>query len=246
MREDYAAAYTELSARHWWWRARRSFVLARLEALAPDAGWQRILDVGCGDGAWFEALERFGAVEGVEPDSSLAGKGRARGRSIHVQPFDRDFEAEHRFGLILFLDVLEHLDEPEEALRDAAELLEPGGKVVITVPAFDLLWTNHDEINHHRRRYVRRQLEGQVEEAGLQTVRAQYLFHWVFLAKLIVRLTESLVGPSSGIPGVPPRPLNEFLYGLSRFEQVSRLGRILPLGGSLFLVAELSTEAADR
>src|SRR5436190_189838 len=67
----YAQEYRELYERHWWWRARERFILDELARLRPAAGWGAILDVGCGDALFFDALSRFGDVEGVEPDASL-------------------------------------------------------------------------------------------------------------------------------------------------------------------------------
>ena len=71
MDPTYARAYRALYERHWWWRARERLILDRLEALRPEGGWRHVLDVGCGDGLFFDRLERYGAPEGVEPDGTL-------------------------------------------------------------------------------------------------------------------------------------------------------------------------------
>lgn len=237
MRDDYARAYEALSERHWWWRARREWLLEQVEALAPEGGWSRILDVGCGDGLWFRDLDRFGSVEGVERDSSVVtSRSREEGR-IHVRPFDESFRPGRRYGLILFLDVLEHMEDPAGALAHAAHLLASGGVILVTVPAFELLWTLHDDLNGHLRRYRRTSLSTTAARAGLEVRRMRYFFHWVFVAKLFLRLFEAVSGGDPRTPSVPPRPVNELLYRVSRLEQRLPGTRFLPVGSSLLLVA---------
>jgi 2-polyprenyl-3-methyl-5-hydroxy-6-metoxy-1,4-benzoquinol methylase len=231
----YGARYRELYQRHWWWRAREAVVTRELERLAPSNGWSRALDVGCGDGLLFPVLERCaGDVEGIEPDHGLVGADRAGGR-IHLRPFDESFQPGHRYGLILFLDVLEHMEDPEAAVAHAAELLEPGGVVLVTVPAWMHLWTTHDELNHHVTRYDASRLRTLLETA-LEVEHIRYFFRWVHKAKLAQKAWEAVTRPEPSPPSLPPAPLNALLYGVSRAEE-TLLGRIpLPMGSSLLAV----------
>jgi len=233
----YGARYRELHARHWWWRARERVVVHELERLRPPGGWSRILDVGCGDGLFFGVLRRYGKrVEGVEPDAALVSAGGGREEVIHIQPFDTDFAPDRRYGLILFLDVLEHMPDPAAAVSHAASLLESGGVVLVTVPAFRHLWTTHDDLNHHLTRYTRRQLET-ILSGPLTVEKIRYFFRWVYPAKLLVRASEAVRRPRPAPPTLPRAPLNRALYGLSRLDE-ALLGRIpLPIGSSLLAVA---------
>lgn len=237
MRADYAEAYGDLAVRHWWWRARRAWLLERIGRMAPEGGWGRILDVGCGGGLWFDDLAPFGEVEGVEPDASLARGARESGARVHVRPFDPGFRPGRRYGLILFLDVLEHMEDDAGALRHAGRLLEPGGRILVTVPAFHLLWTRHDRLNRHLRRYRRSTLDAAFARAGLAAEEIRYFFHWVFFAKLARRVVEALVEGEPRSPAVPPRPLNELLYRASRVEQKLTARAAPPFGGSLLGIA---------
>lgn len=238
----YGARYRELYRRHWWWRAREAMVLARLEGLAPAAGFGDILDVGCGDGLLLDALARFGRPQGLEPDAALLSDyGRARG-TIHVAPFDERFRPAERFGLILMLDVLEHLDDDVAALRHAARLLDRRGRLVITVPAFRMLWTGHDDINHHRTRYTAATFRRAAARAGVRIDELRYFFHWLFPLKLAVRLAERARRAPAAPASLPAAPINRACYAVSRLEQATwgRLG--LPFGSSLLAVCSASAD----
>ena len=239
MDPDYARRYRALAEGHWWWRSRNRVVVSEVQRLARPGG--RLLDVGCGPGALWPRLSAFGDIEGVELDASLVSD-EYRDR-VHVGPFDEDFVPDHTYDLILFLDVLEHLDDPVGALRHAAGLLAPGGLVLATVPAFQLLWTHHDVINHHRVRYRRHTFAAQIEEAGLDVIRARYLFHWLFAAKLLLRAREALVRPGgTDLPAIPPRALNATLERVSDMEHKVAGPLRLPFGSSFLAVAQRTTE----
>lgn len=239
MDADYAARYRELYERHWWWRARARVILDALRTHRPAGGLRTILDVGCGDGLFFNALlaiDEVVLVEGVEPAGALVSPDGPHREQIRVTPFDARFDAGRRYSVVLMLDVLEHLPDPEAALRRALDLLEPGGIFVATVPAFMALWTRHDDLNHHYTRYTKRSFGALAATVGLCIDEARYFFHWTAAAKLATRLVEALVPGAPTSPALPPALANHALYLLSRLEE-RLLGRLsVPFGTSLLIV----------
>lgn len=234
MDAEYGARYRELYQRHWWWRAREAKIAGLLERLAPPGGFGAILDVGCGDGLFFDRLRRFGEPRGIESEAALVSE-ENRGR-ITIAPFDERFVPGERFGLILMLDVVEHLDDDVAALRHARSLLAPGGLLIATVPAFRLLWTAHDDTNHHRTRYTRGGFVRAARAAGLEVRSARYFFHWLVPLKLLVRAKERLLPAAPAMAEVPSPALNRLFYGLSLLEQAT-WGRLpWPFGSSLLAV----------
>lgn len=198
----------------------------------------RILDVGCGDGVHFAALAKFGDVEGIEADASTLDPAGPWRQQIHVTPFQAPLPIRGPFDLILFLDVIEHLDDPVAALTLARSLLAPGGAVLVTVPALPWLWTSHDDLNHHRRRYTRSRLATDFAAAGLEIERMRYLFHSLIPAKLVVRLLERVRRSPPAPPRVPPAPLNAVVRMVATTEMLllAPVSRVLP-GTSLLAVA---------
>lgn len=209
-----------------------------LRRFRPAEGWKHILDVGCGDGLFFPRLREFGEVEGVESDAELVSAGNADRHRIYVGPFDARFQPEKKYSLILMLDVLEHLQDPLDALRRVRDLLEADGMFLITVPAFNILWTNHDTLNHHFTRYTAHRFRNLAEQAGLCIREQRYFYHWLFVAKIAVRLYESTFGLKPKPAEVPGKCVNASLFWLSRLEQKILSRYSFPLGSSLMVIGK--------
>jgi SAM-dependent methyltransferase len=243
---DYAQRYRTLWEGHWWWRSREAYLLGWLARLQRGSTRRdlRILDVGCGDGLFFERLEQFGRVEGLEPDASLVTDPRWRER-IRVGTLG-DVPAvvpEAAYDLVLMLDVVEHIEDDLQALRAAREALRPGGRLLLTVPALGWLWSRHDERNAHFRRYERRGLERLLRKAGFQVETVRYFFVWT-VAPLLVRRWLLPAGPGGAArlavdaaEAIPTALVNRLLTLASRGEHA--LGRFVrwPIGSSLLAVA---------
>jgi SAM-dependent methyltransferase len=235
MDREFSQRYRELYEKHWWFRVREQSILELLRRRQPPAGWKTILDIGCGDALFFPELSRIGDVEGVEPVGEVIGRDNPYRERIHVGPFDETFQPGKRYSLILMLDVLEHLENPVAALRQAVSLLEPGGSLLITVPAFRLLWTSHDTLNDHFTRYTKSSFRNVAEQAGMDISETRYMFFWLFLAKLGVRAKEAILGSKPGIPGVPPPGVNNLLSWVSRLEEKVLGALPVPFGSSLLV-----------
>ena len=208
-----------------------------VRAYKPSCGYGRILDVGCGDGLLFDKLSQLGEVEGVESDGDIVRRENPYRERIHLVPFGATFEPRQRYGLILMLDVLEHLPDPDSALAHANHLLSDRGLLIVTVPAFQVLWTNHDAINHHLCRYRRSKLHQIVVDAGFDALEERYWFQWLFPVKLALRLLESATHAGTSLPSVPPVFWNQALYALCRLEAATISKLPISFGTSIAMVA---------
>ena len=237
MEAAYATNYTRLYREHWWWRVRERILLDKVRQLLPGRlPRPRILDIGCGAGVFFDALEPIGDLEGIESDpSAVEQSGRWRSR-IHIGELDDAFTPDQAFDLILLLDVLEHVARPEDVLRRATKILAPGGWLLATVPAFDWLWTSHDELNHHVKRYSAGELRNLVSDAGLKVVETSYLFQSLLLPKLIMRAKEALTPSQREIPSIPSPAVNHMLQAWYRSEYA--IAGWLPFGSSVMAIGQ--------
>ena len=139
--------------RHWWYVGRRRILEGVVESLElPER--PEILDAGCGSGRNLEWLARFGSVTGLElsEDSLEYARGRRVG-SIVAGSLEEIPLADQSFDLVTSFDVIEHVDD-RRALREIHRVLRPGGRLFVSVPAYPFLWSEHDALNHHRRRYT--------------------------------------------------------------------------------------------
>jgi 2-polyprenyl-3-methyl-5-hydroxy-6-metoxy-1,4-benzoquinol methylase len=239
---NYGKHYRELYENHWWWRAREAILIDELLQRMPKKQDLSILDVGCGDALFFDHLRQLGNVEGVESDPELVDpRGPDRSR-ITVAPFDSSFQPGKHYDLVLMLDVLEHLDAPEEALRHGLSLLKPGGIMVITVPAFMVLWTRHDCLNKHRTRFTKQSFGRLVKSSGMRVLVSRYFFVWLSAAKLATRIVEAIFSAKPSVPKIPPPFINGLLYRISRGEEKLFRKLWVPIGSSLLVVGTLASE----
>jgi SAM-dependent methyltransferase len=229
----------ELDQLHWWYRARREVLAAliRRRALPPRGG--RILEVGCGTGHNLAMLAQFGAVEAIEVDPAARAVAEQRlGRSVGSVPLpELDGVPERAFDLIGSFDVIEHIADDAAALASIARCLKPGGRFVMTVPAHGWMWSAHDVVNHHQRRYSKVGLKRLVQGSPLRLEALGYFNSLLFPLAVGARVAGKLTGKRDSDDKLPPGPLNRALETV--FAQEARLiGRVsLPPGLSLFAVA---------
>src|ERR1700733_1246043 len=187
MDRDYELQTPQAEDRHGWYRGRRKGLERVIDDLRLPAR-ARILDAGCGSGRNMVELARHGTVTGIElAEASVAlARERGMGEVIAGSVLEMPFEADS-FDLAASLDVIEHLEDDLAALRELRRVVAPSGSLLVTVPAYQWLWSGHDEINHHFRRYTRRSLQRAGEEAGWQQVRTTYFTPLLLPAAIMLR-----------------------------------------------------------
>jgi SAM-dependent methyltransferase len=252
VRAEFYRDYFEIEEGHWWFRGRRAIFLRLLDRYLPpaDRGERRLLDVGCGSGAMLAHLERYGSPTGIESDEETVRQSRLRGTDA-VQlgnapplPFEPD-----TFDVVTALDVLEHVDDDVELLREIRRTLRPGGLLLLSVPAYQFLWGLQDEVAHHRRRYIAREVRERVVAAGLEPGRVSYFNTILFPPIAIVRLLARIRRPSdrmSDFDMTKPGTINDLLARVFASER-RLLDRVdLPFGVSIVGLAYKPDGAGPR
>jgi SAM-dependent methyltransferase len=234
-----------LEERHWWYTGMRASARALLrQALSREPHTRPprrldILDAGCGTGGGLRWLSEFGAVTGLDfhPRAVELAR-RVSPRVTRASVLALPFPAYH-FDLVTSFDVLYHravLDD-EQALREFARVLRPGGWLLVRVPAHDRLRGAHDVQVHTRHRYARAELGAKVASAGLQVSRLTYAgFFLLPPALLRRRLQRHAVAAHSDV-ALPPPPVNALLRTALRLESMWLRSWNVPAGLSLLALA---------
>jgi SAM-dependent methyltransferase len=244
MAEDILVDLGDLIRHHPWWRARTRLTLALLKALGvtPPA---RVLDAGCGWGTTLEGLESAGfravgadisrraLLELEKPGRELVELDLTRSLPTAIEPFEA----------VLALDVIEHLDDDREGIARLAELTTPDGLVVVSVPALPDLYTEFDEVQGHRRRYLPDNLRAAFAGTGLDVERVFWWGSWM------VPVLRGSRGKPRSRPGesasevyrryltLPPWPAPLVFRAAFSLEQGRAIEGKLGVGTSLFAVA---------
>jgi SAM-dependent methyltransferase len=218
----------------WWWaKARREIVRQCMkEIITPD---MKILEIGAGYGAMTGMLSSFGAVSAIEPYADAVSYLQAKFKIKTYQGTFESFNETERYDLVTCFDVLEHIEDDNKALSKMAALVNDGGFLVLTVPAYRLLWNRHDEINHHYRRYNRKELIKQIPD-NLSIKKASYFNTFLFPMAIIDKLVLSKNKRSYSLD--PNTVVNGTLYRIFSAEKTFLRFFNLPFGTSILLIAK--------
>ena len=227
-----------LDQTHWWYVARRRILADLIAREIKPPSRARILEIGCGTGHNFPVLEKFGSVEALEVDAPARAIASERlGYPVGDAPLpDLPGVPDASYDLIALLDVLEHIEGDLAALASIKAKLKPGGRILITVPANEWMWSAHDSVHHHFRRYNPASLRKVAGEAGLKVDLLTHFNTLLFPLAAAVRIAGKLTRREDADDAQPPAPLNAIFTGLFGLER-HLIGRVpLPFGVSLAVV----------
>jgi dolichyl-phosphate beta-glucosyltransferase len=237
--DEYRYMY-ELENYHWWFVARRNLLAHLINSfknLSP-----KILDVGCGTGANLLAFSNLGEAFGIDVSDKAIEFCKQRGlRQVSQCPVESINFEDKAFDIITCIDVLEHVTNPIKALLEINRVLKDSGRAIITVPAFRIIWSQHDEALCHLRRYEKRSLLSDLSEAGLRIDKISYFFFTSFFVVAPIRIIRRLLiakpkKTHSDTTTLPPKLINEFLKFLFNLEMKFSLKFSLPFGTTLYAV----------
>jgi SAM-dependent methyltransferase len=245
MEQSEFQAMLDENERHWWYRGRKRIVRAELDGLGLPPS-QRVLDAGCGSGAMLDDLGRYGEAWGAEPNPVGVTAARRSGRPRVVRAHVEDLPfAAASFDLVTCLDVIEHTEDDAAALAELRRVTAPGGYLLVTVPAYPRLWSHHDVVNRHYRRYVRQTLLDVATGAGWRPVRDTHFNSFFLAPAALVRIAFRDQGERQRRSelALTPRSLDPLLELPLRLE-AALLRRGVRLGAGLSLLGVFQRPAA--
>ncbi len=226
---------------HWWFNGREDII--RMFLLSYCAHYDTVLDIGCGSGHFLKSImdistDRFGIDEHSYSTADHSVKeGDARGLPFENSSMD----------LITMLDVLEHIPESDTVLEEVHRVLDHNGLFLLTVPAFQFLYSPHDKSNHHVKRYGKKELCGKLKRNGFEVLRCSYFNTYLFPLEAAIRLFEKIINKEISVPtsknvGGGDTLTNKLLYRIFHSETKLLKNHDFPYGLSLIAVARLKDE----
>src|SRR5258706_9542533 len=189
---EYGEMY-KLESFYWWFVARRNLLDALIKSVAREFDDPIMLDVGCGTGINYSVISKYGAAVSTDASQEALKFSKSRGvgdlvrSNVETLPFNGA-----SFDVVTALDMLEHVDDDLRALDELNRIMKVGGVLVITVPAYGFLWSEHDEALHHRRRYAASELRNKLTRSGFEVERVTYYITFLFFPILFMRFVQSV------------------------------------------------------
>lgn len=241
MQDHYYTATYNVELNHWWYRVRRKIIHFLIEKEAGEKNRALdILDIGCGTGALITELQKYGNVVGIDRSEDALKFCRERGiTNVKLGSAIKIPEPDKKYDAVMALDLLEHLDDDKEAMKEIKRVLRPDGVAIIFVPAFMFLWGVTDVVSEHKRRYTKKELVIRLKEMGFEIKRASYFNTFLFPPIALVRLLSKIVTPKRKSDFITGDGLfNESLYKIFLLEAKLLKFTNFPFGVSIMAVAK--------
>ena len=238
----YTTEFEGDEASHWWYRARRRILRSVISGITLPKG-ASILDIGVGPGSnLYSIYPKDATLCGIEPSSALVKVANQRG---DVPVFVGTAESlppsvnSKVFDAVAMLDVLEHTEDDRLVLANVAERLVEGGVLILTVPAYQLLWTTHDVAVGHFRRYRLRRLAKLLRQQGFGIERATYFNALLLMPLAAFRIARRLMGAKEAVSDTRfrVRGLNHLLFHIFSLERHLLRWLNFPAGVSILVIA---------
>lgn len=196
MNINYYKEYAQLEREHWWFKVRGKIIIKLIENCIKSAENKQlnILNIGAATGKTSEMLSAFGKVTSLEYDQDCCDYAKKQfnmtiiNGSILDLPFKDD-----EFDLVCAFDVIEHVEDDLLGIQEMKRVCKSDGLIVLTVPAYMFLWSQHDEVNHHYRRYTLKKLKNLVKKEGLHTIRGTFYNTLLFIPIALFRLLSKMI-----------------------------------------------------
>lgn len=239
MKIEMYRIFFEIQKKHWWFVTRKNIVLDFVDRFLPKDDQVKILDIGCGSGLMLNDLEKVGQTFGMDmSDEAISFSKEIFGGTVEKGalpdqvPYQEDF-----FDLITALDVIEHIDDDVGSISAIRDLLVPGGKCIFTVPAYMFLWSAHDDMNQHKRRYTLPELNEKLVKAGFSVEKISYYNTLLFPAVFLVRMLNNVLRrEGASDTDMPGRAMNYVLKKIFGIEKYLLRYFNLPFGVSVLAV----------
>jgi len=233
--------YSQHERKYWWFVGRRNTISKVLNQYLSGNNYN-ILDWGCGTGANFKMLEKFGNVLGIDASNTAINECKSKGiENVQFNEAIDTFKSKVSYDLFTNFDVLEHIEDDNKFSRNIHRHLKKGSFVLVTVPAYQFLWSKLDEIVGHKRRYKRSELVLKFENNGFNVLMASYFNTILSPVFIIIRLLQKISNKNQSLDDliINVHPIiNNILKRILMIEGELVQKFSLPFGTSIILLAK--------
>lgn len=246
MEQQVYQEFNELEGQHWWFRGRRKYLRRLISSyLSPSSRARSLCEIGSGTGGNLPMLTEFGSVDAVEMDDNarhiIENKKVPGVRLVQGGSLPDHITLDEAYDGVFSLDVIEHVEDDLAALIRLRELLSADGLLFTTVPAYQWLWSAHDDANHHKRRYTKSAYCELLQRAGFEIRYASYfnslLFPLAVIERLMSKLKPGRKRNDKATLTMPAGWLNRVFYGIFGIESAWAGKLRFPFGLSIAVVA---------
>lgn len=246
MSKSFEVKYFELEENSWWCQSRRDIITKLIKTLDINKG-SKILEIGCSSGTLTKSLEQMGFanVYGIDNSRIAISLCKKRGlKNVFVMDGAKTRFKKEEFDVIIASDILEHIKNSGSALNGWRKIMKPGGILIIFVPAFNFLWSEHDTSNVHYRRYTKNGLVNDLKMADFKIDRISYWNFILFFPASIVRIFQHMfmkrkIQTLQQLYEINPI-LNKIIISMLKFENWFHKRLNFPVGVSIFAIARKS------
>lgn len=239
MKDIYTDLY-ENEESYWWSVTHRQAALSLWRRFRASSSDRRMLDVGCGAGAFLSILQKHGRAYGIDSSFKACEFSKNKKNNVIQADIRRLPFRDNSFDAVFALDLIEHIEDESTLLQQIYRVCRQGGVFIMTVPAFKCLWSERDEYLGHKRRYTIKGLQGLLTAAGFKVIKCSYIYTLLFPALYLRNKIRSYLGYRKIKSDVFsfPGALNQFLINLFGIE-TKLLARVrFPLGTSVICAAK--------
>ena len=238
---DAQITFSKLEDEYWWFVGRRIIIEDILKKNFKKDSLE-ILDWGCGTGKNSFILNKFGNVLGVDTSEHYIKINKEKGNSnVLLVNNIEEFKPKIYYDLVTNFDVLEHIEKDKEYLEKVNSILKPDGYILVTVPAYQFIWTKLDNVLGHFRRYNRKNINTLFDKAGYKIIQSSYFFMILSPLFIIIRLLQKFLNNSGSLKeNVIPVPLfiNKLFVFFLKIESLLMKYINLPFGTSIIVLAK--------
>ncbi|MBF2708252.1 class I SAM-dependent methyltransferase [Flavobacterium soyangense] len=241
MEIEYEKKYHEVETENWWFVSRRRYLLDVLKNAPKDS---LLLDIGCSSGIFLKDLERIGFkpenLFGIDISEKAIANCKKNGIQNAFVMDAQKISLSQKFDIIVASDCLEHLREDTAAIINWSDLLKTGGMLCVFVPAFQSLWSTHDEVNMHYRRYTNKELKDKLISEKFTILKSSYWNFLLFVPLYLFRKIDAVVSRNKKKEGqiIDGKFTNVILLKLLLFENKLLKYVNFPFGVSTFCIAQ--------